>query len=62
MRCRLDGKYCLGLALDDPGFDHSVLCEFRDRMAPDDLADRLLALMVARLATAGLVSGMGGCG
>lgn len=55
VRCRLDWKYCLGLALDDPGFDHSVLCEFRDRMAQDDRADRLLALMVDRLAAAGLV-------
>ncbi|MGA5509080.1 transposase [Streptomyces umbrinus] len=33
VRCRPDWKYCLGLALDDPGFDHSVLCELRDRMA-----------------------------
>ncbi|MGW3108447.1 IS1182 family transposase [Streptomyces sp. NPDC001100] len=55
VRCRLDWKYCLGLALDDPGFDHSVLCEFRERMARDDRADGLLALMVDRLAAAGLV-------
>lgn len=33
VRCRLDWKYCLGLELDDPGFDFSVLSEFRDRMA-----------------------------
>jgi transposase len=31
--CRIDWKYGLGLELDAPGFDHSVLCEFRDRMA-----------------------------
>ncbi|WP_405522741.1 hypothetical protein [Streptomyces canus] len=31
MRCRLDWKYCLGLALDDPGFDHRPL-----RVPPPD--------------------------
>ena len=29
VRGRIDWKYALGLALDDPGFDASVLCEFR---------------------------------
>ncbi|WP_405540785.1 transposase [Streptomyces sp. NBC_00075] len=43
VRCRLDWKYCLGLELDDPGFDHSVLSEFRARMAEGDRADRLLS-------------------
>jgi len=28
VRGRIDGKYLLGLALDDPGFDGSILCEF----------------------------------
>ncbi|WP_435864054.1 transposase [Streptomyces mirabilis] len=28
VRCRLDWKYCLGLELDDSGFDYSVLSEF----------------------------------
>ncbi|MBD3008224.1 transposase [Streptomyces sp. 5-10] len=55
VRCRLDWKYCLGMDLDDPGFDYSVLSEFRDRMAVGDRADRLLAVMVERLAAAGLV-------
>jgi transposase len=32
VRGRLDWKYALGLALDDPGFDASVLCEFRARL------------------------------
>src|SRR5919199_6422480 len=30
VRARIDWKYLLGLELTDPGFDHSVLCEFRD--------------------------------
>ncbi len=28
VRSRIDWNYALGLALDDPGFDASVLCEF----------------------------------
>lgn len=46
VRARLDWKYALGLELDDPGFDHSVLCEFRQRLTssnPDKLLlDKLL--------------------
>lgn len=57
--CRIDWKYALGLELDAPGFDHSVLCEFRERMAEGDRADRLLAVMVDRLAAAGLVKARG---
>nr|WP_166682346.1 transposase [Streptomyces sp. 846.5] len=29
VRTRIDWKCALGLELNDPGFDHSVLCEFR---------------------------------
>ena len=32
VRCRIDFKYALGLDLDDPGFHHSVLGDFRDRL------------------------------
>ena len=32
VRARIDWKYLLGLELADPGFDHSVLCEFRSRL------------------------------
>jgi transposase len=31
VRCRIDFKYALGLELDDPGFHHSVLSDFRGR-------------------------------
>ncbi|WP_280428668.1 IS1182 family transposase [Nocardia brasiliensis] len=55
VRCRIDFKYALGLELDDPGFHHSVLCDFRDRLAEGDRADRLLDLALARLTEAGLV-------
>ncbi len=39
-RC-IDGKYLLGLELTDPGFDPSVLCEFRARLL-EGSAERLL--------------------
>ncbi|PKV82810.1 IS1182 family transposase [Streptomyces sp. TLI_146] len=55
VRCRLDWKYWLGLELDDPGFDFSVLSEFRDRMAQDGRADRLRAVMIEHMVAAGLV-------
>jgi hypothetical protein len=49
VRARLDWKYALGLDLDDPGFDASVLTEFRARLLADGQAERLLGLMLARL-------------
>src|SRR5580704_13696711 len=55
VRCRIDFKYALGLDLDDPGFHHSVLGGFRDRLLEDGRADRLLDLALARLKEAGLV-------
>ncbi|MFF7994607.1 IS1182 family transposase [Kitasatospora xanthocidica] len=55
VRCRIDFKYALGLDLDDPGFHHSVLTDFRDRLLEDGRADRLLDLALARLKDAGLV-------
>lgn len=46
VRSRIDWKYALGLELSDPGFDFSVLCEFRARLiagnAEAKLLDRLL--------------------
>lgn len=39
VRCRIDFKYALALELDDPGFHHSVLTDFRDRLCEDDRAD-----------------------
>lgn len=48
VRSRLDWKYLLGLELTDPGFDFSVLSEFRQRLltagAEERLLDKLLAL------------------
>ncbi|MFE5923530.1 transposase [Streptomyces sp. NPDC056468] len=40
VRCRIDFKYAMAMELDDPGFHHSVLADFRDRLAEGDRADR----------------------
>lgn len=52
VRGRIDWKYLLGLELADPGFDASVLCEFRQRLvqggAEHLLLDALLVLCQER--------------
>ena len=55
VRMRLDWKYLLGLAADDPGFDHSVLAEFRGRVAAAGPERVVLDALLARLAAEGLV-------
>ncbi|MGI5290593.1 transposase [Nonomuraea polychroma] len=40
VRARIDWKYALGLELTDPGFDHSVLCEFRLRLIDNGMGQR----------------------
>jgi len=42
VRGRIDWKYALGLELDDPGFDFSVLSEFRSRLLVGEAERRLL--------------------
>jgi transposase len=59
VRCRIDFKYALALELDDPGFHHSVLSDFRDRLAAAGRADELLDLVLERLKAAGLVTDRG---
>ena len=50
VRARIGWKYLLGLELSDPGFDFSVLCEFRDRLLAGGAQERRLerGLEVAR--------------
>ena len=55
VRGRLDWKYCLGLALDDEGFDFSVLSEFRARLVAGAMEAALLEALLARLGALGLV-------
>ena len=59
VRARIDWKYLLGLALDDPGFDHTVLSEFRGRVAGAGLERVALDALLAKLAMAGLVKAGG---
>ena len=50
VRERIDWKYLLGLELSDPGFDASVLSEFRQRLIAQGAEERLLdkVLVVSR--------------
>src|SRR5258706_14971199 len=55
----IEWKYALGLDLSDPGFDHSILSEFRGRVAAGGLDQVVLDTLLGRLAAGGLV-GAGG--
>jgi transposase len=46
VRSRLDWKYVLSLELTDPGFDHTVVSEFRTRLVQQGAEGRLLGLLV----------------
>jgi transposase len=59
VRTRIDWKYLLGLALDDPGFDHTVLAEFRARVAGAGLEQVVLDALLERLVAEGLVKAGG---
>ena len=59
VRARLDWKYLLGLSLDDPGFDHTVLAEFRGKVAEAGLEQVALDALLAKLAADGLVKAGG---
>lgn len=47
VRGRIDWKYALGLSLDDPGFDESVLVRFRKRLIKGGQEMKLLEHMLA---------------
>jgi transposase len=49
VRGRIDWKYALGLELTDPGFDRTVLSEFRLRLVDGDAALLLLDTLLARV-------------
>jgi transposase len=59
VRSRMDIKYVLGLELTDPGFDFSVLCEFRTRLVEHQAAHRLFELLVAKLSEQGFLKKRG---
>lgn len=55
VRARIDWKYALNLELTDPGFDHSVLSEFRDRLVAADAGGQLLDQVLEAARGAGLL-------
>jgi hypothetical protein len=59
VRARIDWKYLLGLPLDDAGFDHSVLSEFRGKVAGAGLERVALDALLAKLVADGLVKAGG---
>src|SRR6202051_4374256 len=59
VRGRIDWKYALGLSLIDPGFDHTVLSEFRSRLIEGDAERLLLDTLLQRLRDHGLVKAKG---
>lgn len=59
VRGRIDWKYALGLALDDPGFDFSVLSEFRTRLVVGNAEHLLLDALLDTCKAHGLLRARG---
>src|SRR4051794_4619537 len=59
VRARIDWKYLLGLELTDPGFDASVLCEFRSRLLDGGAEGLLLERLLDRCKSLGLLKARG---
>jgi hypothetical protein len=59
VRARIDWKYLLSLELADPGFDFSVLSEFRDRLLVGSAEELLLDKLLERCRVLGLLKARG---
>jgi transposase len=59
VRARIDWKYLLSLELTDPGFDFSVLSEFRDRLLAGSAEELLLDTLLERCRALGLLKTRG---
>jgi transposase len=57
VRDRIAWKYALSLELSDPGFDPSVLSEFRRRLVEHEAGQRLLDALLGHLKAKGLLEG-----
>jgi len=57
VQARIDWKYALGLELSDPGFDYSVLSEFRSRLIEGQAVQLLLEKILERCESADLLGG-----
>ena len=59
VRARIDWKYALALELTDPGFDSSVLCEFRKRLIVGNAELLLFETMLTLFRQQGLIKAKG---
>ena len=59
VRSRIDWKYLLCLELTDPGFDHSVLSEFRDRLLSGSVEELILTRLLAHFRQHGFLKARG---
>lgn len=59
VRSRIDWKYALSLELTDPGFDHTVLSEFRSRLLASGAEQLLLDRLLEQLRVRGLLKARG---
>ncbi len=59
VRGRIDWKYALSLELHDPGFDHTVLSEFRARLLEGGAGQLLLDTLLTRFRELGLLKARG---
>src|SRR5262245_49988265 len=59
VRARIDSQYLLSLDLTDPGFDFSVLSEFRDRLRAGSAEEVLLEQLLERCRALGLLKARG---
>ena len=59
VRGRIDWKYALALELTDPGFDASVLCEFRKRLIAGNAERLLFETMLTLFREQGLIKAKG---
>jgi hypothetical protein len=57
VRSRIDWKYALHLPLAHPGFDASVLCEFRQRLVAHQAERRIFDAFLRRLKERGFLKG-----
>jgi len=59
VRGRIDWKYALNMELTDPGFDHTVLSEFRERLIEGGAEERLLDDMLVKFKEKGWLKSRG---
>jgi len=59
VRTRIDWKYALHLPLNDPGFDPSVLCEFRGRLVEGEAERKFFDALLEKFKEKGLLKGRG---